>query len=161
MSLRYTPILQAQPADGDVVFVRRWTRDPPVRATFLANMSTFITSATLNALLVGSTAAGTFTLAFSVSVPTFALPGWTATTGGVTYTFLTLPGGFWALAVLNGSGNGFWAPPQTVQGIWPATVTTIAFGANPFGAASRVALQPGSAIGLWLPAANVQAWRPL
>lgn len=160
MATTYRSILEQQPNDGDVVFVRRFTRDPPVLATYLAYLQLFITSATLDLYISGSTVAGTYTLTYNASVPVFALPGWTITVGINRFLAINIPGGVFALAAFNNTSNGFWVPPGQWKPPFPEGENPIAFGANPFGAASRMALLPTSTTGQSLPANLISAWRP-
>lgn len=159
-STTYKSILLAQPADGDVVFVRRWTRDPPLLATWIDNMRAFITSPTLKLKIDGSTLDGTYTLNFNVSIPIFSIPGWFNITGGNNFIFAPLTTGLFTLAALSNTPGGFWIKPTNFTGIWPSGEDPVDFATNPFGTADRMGLLPTDPTGLWLPAAAVSAWRP-
>ncbi len=149
-----------QPADGDVVFVRRFTRDPPVLATYLRNLRQFITSPTLDLYLSGTSIAGTFTATFSASIPVFALPGWTATSGTGTLFFLTLPTSQMALGVVHGGGIDFWTQPILPLPLWQTSQSFTISGGNPYVTPDRMALLPTSSTGQLLPASLISAWRP-
>ena len=156
----YKSILLAQPADGDVVFVRRFTRDPPLLATWIAPLRIFITGTLFDIHLEGSTLDGTYSATFQTNLLGSGKPGWLATSGGDSIYFLPQPWGLISLGARDGGGNGFYSPASTWYGGNPSCFNFADAGVNPFGLPLDATFTPHDLSQLILPAALVSAWRP-
>ena len=159
-STTYKSILLAQPADGDVVFVRRFTRDPPVLATYFAILRMFVTGTLFDIALEGSSLDGTYAATFQPNLLGSGKAGWLATTGGNNIYFLIQPTTLITGGALDGGGQGFFATDTTWLGFFPALFNFQASGTNPFGFPRDLVFMPHNTDQIILPNSFVSAWRP-
>lgn len=161
MSTLYKSILQAQPADGDVVFVRRFTRDPPVRATWSATLSQFTTPGGTQFTVTGSAHTGVYTATYSTNIAGTGLRGWFNLSGGIYTIMINDSGATWSLEVTDAATWAWLTSGLTWTGGTISTVPTTQVGSPPIAQPSLITLTNGQPSPIILPASIVQAWRPL
>lgn len=160
MPTLYRSILLTQPNDGEVVYVRRFVRDPPILATWIAPLRLFMQAGQLDIQIEGTTLNGQYAASWQANLLGSGKPGWLATTGGNNLYFLPQPWGLISFGAQDGSGNGFFAPAALYQGQIPACFAFTPNGTNPFGLPTEMAFTPHTLTQLLLPASLVSAWRP-
>jgi len=101
MATTYKSVLIEQPADGDVVFLRRFTRDPPVLAAWSLNRQSFTLANPLTAVQVGGTNPGTHTLPLVLLPAPFTGSGWALNFGTYWLIFRNTGGTTWQLSETN------------------------------------------------------------
>jgi hypothetical protein len=156
----YKSILIAQPADGDVVFIRRFTRDPPVLASWNATTQQFTLTNGPTLTVVGGTYAGTYPATFTNNAVGTGRPAWLYDAGAVKLQAFSNTDGFWNLQESDYIGNGY-SGATYPDPAGPHTTTPIpSFGAPGWTGPTSMSLSDVSHVALVIPAALVSAWRP-
>ena len=160
MPTTYKSILLAQPADGAVVFIRRFTRDPPVLAAWNAAAQEFTLQNGPTITVAGGTYAGTYPATFTTNAFGTGRPAWYFDTGTVKLQAFSNTDGFWNLQESDYMGNGYDggtypdpAGPHTSTPLTP-------FGAPGWTGPTSMSLSDTAVVALTIPAALVSAWRP-
>jgi len=160
MPTTYKSILLAQPADSQVVFMRRFTRDPPVLAQWDATNTQFSVPAGSFFTVVGGPDSGSLTASYTTNFLELGRKAWQHI--GATYTtYVQFSAGQWRVGQANNAASaGYEAAGQAWSG---GTITANAFtpfGGPGFGAPTSITLTGALPFPLIIPANLVQAWRP-
>ena len=157
----YVSILLKQPADGDTVFIRRFTRDPPVRAVWSATAQTFTLLTDVTLTIIGGTYAGTYSAAFLNPVPISTVPGWGVVVGGIFLGTAESPPGTWQLVESNLTSTGFSGTPYAAPAGPASALSFTSVGSPSWIGPTSMGITDTSAPALIIPASLVQAWRPI
>ncbi len=160
MATTYQSILIAQPNDGDVVFIRRFTRDPPVLATWDATAQQFTLANGPTLTIVGGTYAGSTLATFITNILGSGKHGWGFTASGRFIGTFESPAGTWNMQQTDFATAAYfaagYAPPAG-----PHTDTIFStFGSPAWSGPTSMSLSALGAVPLIIPAAFISAWRP-
>lgn len=160
MSTLYKSILIQQPTDGDTVFIRRFTRDPPVLATWDATAQQFTLISTATITIIGGTYAGIWPVTFTPNVAGTGNPAWFNLQGSIYLAMIEGSPGAWvfqqtdfATAAYFGNNTFATAPNRT-------ETSFSSFGSPAWSGPTSMATNALTGVALIIPASLVQAWRP-
>jgi hypothetical protein len=156
----YKSILHVQPADGQVVYIRRYSAEPPALATWDLPNQRFALVASLNLTITGGTFTGVWPLAYTSNVGGSGLPAYYHLESGIYLAVVENSPGTWHLQETDAVANAYYDATgrPTPDNNTASTFTTI--GAPTWTPPTHMATGPFTPAALLIPAYAVETWRP-
>ena len=160
MPTTYKSILLAQPADGAVVFIRRFTRDPPVLAAWDATAQQFTLTGGNTIAITGGTYAGTYFVTFTTNWNGSGFPAWFSFDGTIWQLLIELSPGSWTFHQTTGGVDEY--EGLTTFATAPNRTETVfqTNGSPSWTGPTAMASNALDGLPLIIPASLVSAWRP-